>query len=76
LDLSYLSRYGRRFILVPLQGLRGEVGLGSFLHLCHGAVDVLIIQMLLEPIILIPTDEEPYIFWTVETLKTKEKFTF
>jgi hypothetical protein len=52
------------------------VGLGSFLHLCHGAVDVLIIQMLLEPIILIPTDEEPYIFWTVETLKTKEKFTF
>ncbi len=71
LKISYLSRYGRRFILVPLQSLRGEVGLGGLLHLGHGAVDVLVIEVLLEPVVLIPPDEEPDVLWTIETLKMR-----
>ena len=73
MNMSYLSRYGRRFILVPLKSLSGKVGLGSLLHLGHGAVDVLVIEVLLEPVVLVPPDEEPDVLWPVETLKIKEK---
>ena len=65
----YLARNRRRFILVPLKSFGGEVRLGGFLHLGDGAVDVLVGQVLLEPVVLVPPDEEPDVLGSVQALE-------
>ena len=65
----YLSGYRGGLVLVPLQGLGREVGLRGLFHLGHGAVDVLVLEVLLEPIVFIPPDEEPDVFCSVQALE-------
>lgn len=51
---AYHARNGLLVVFVPHECLGGHVSLGRDLHLFLGAVEVLLLQVILEPIVLIP----------------------
>jgi hypothetical protein len=57
-------------VLIPLQSLGGEVALGCRLHLRQGAVDVLLLEVFLEPVVLVPANEEPHVLGSVQALRS------
>ena len=58
----------RVVILIPHKCLGGQVSLRCHSHLLLCASDALLFQINLEPIILVPTDEEPHVGLAVQLL--------
>ena len=52
---TYHSRDGGAVVLVPHERLGGDVTLGGLGHLLAGAVDALLLQVHLKPVVLVPS---------------------
>ena len=65
---SYHPRNGLLIIKIPIEGFSRQVAFGSLFHLFTGAVNLLLRQVSLVPIIFVPTDEEPNMTGPVQSL--------
>ena len=74
---SYLSRDRWWFVLIPLKCFCCKVSFSCFFHLIYCTINIFCLnRVTFEPVIFVPSNEKPNVFWTIQSLMNNKKYIF